>query len=393
MAHFAYLFERFPSFGQTFSYREVAELDRQGVTPPIFSIRRPKDEPPQDWDPRIVARVHYLPEESELVPEIDRLLKRKALPARVVDLLAGWGRRTDFLRLYQAIYVGLRLEEKGIHHVHAHFAGLAARTAFWIDKFFGIQFSFTGHANDIFAPGDFEIGLDQLMESARSTVTVSDFAAHFLKKRFPASVAKIHRVYNGIDLNDFRRSDFSSPIPSIIAVGRLIEKKGFTDLVRACEVVRKRRREFRCQIIGEGPLEEPLRAQIDNGGLQGQVEVAGPHPQSEVRSRLAGATLFVLPCIAEPSGAMDNLPTVIMEAMAAGLPVVSTQIGGIPEMVVENETGLLVSPNDPSALADAIEKLLVDPALAKKFGQAGCERACALFSIEKNVRELLRLFL
>ena len=393
MAHFAYLFERFPSFGQTFSYREVAELDRQGVTPPIFSIRRPKDEPPQDWDPRIVARVHYLPEESELVPEIDRLLKRKAVPARVVDLLAGWGRRSDFLRLYQAIYVGLRLEEKGIHHVHAHFAGMAARTAFWIDKFFGIQFSFTGHANDIFAPGDFEIGLDQLMESARSTVTVSDFAAHFLKKWFPASVAKIHRVYNGIDLNDFRRSDFSSPIPSIIAVGRLIEKKGFTDLIRACEVVRKRGREFRCQIIGEGPLEEPLRAQIGDGGLPGQVEVAGPHPQSEVRSRLAGATLFVLPCIAEPSGAMDNLPTVIMEAMAAGLPVVSTQIGGIPEMVVESETGLLVSPNDPSALAGAIEKLLVDPALAKEFGQAGYERACARFSIEKNVRELLRLFL
>src|SRR2546430_6218318 len=111
MTQFAYLFERFPSFGQTFCYREVAELVRQGVTPPIFSIRRPKDEPPQDWDPKIVARVHYLPEEAELVPEIDRLLKRKALPARVVDLLAGWGKRTDFLRLYQAIYVGLRLEE------------------------------------------------------------------------------------------------------------------------------------------------------------------------------------------------------------------------------------------------------------------------------------------
>lgn len=393
MAHFAYLFERFPSFGQTFCYREVAELDRQGVTPPIFSIRRPKDEPPQDWDPRIVARVHYLPEEAELVPEIDRLLKRKALPARVGDLLAGWGRRTDFLRLYQAIYIGLRLQEKGIDHVHAHFAGMAARTALWIDKFFGIQFSFTGHANDIFAPGDFEIGLDQLMESARSTVTVSDFAAHFLKKRFPASGAKIHRVYNGIDLNDFRRSDLSSPIPSIVAVGRLIEKKGFTNLIRACEVVRKRGRQFRCQIIGEGPLEETLRAQIDDAGLSGQVEVAGPHPQSEVRSRLARATLFVLPCMAEPGGAMDNLPTVIMEAMAASLPVVSTQIGGIPEMVVENETGLLVSPNDPSALADAIEKLLVDPARAKEFGRAGWERACALFSIEKNVRELLRLFL
>src|ERR1041385_5521528 len=114
MAHFAYLFERFPSFGQTFCYREVAELNRQGVTPPIFSIRRPKGEPPQDWDPAIVARVHYLPEEAELVAEIDRLLKRKKLAARIVDPVAEWGRRTDFLRLYQAIHIGLRLRDNDI---------------------------------------------------------------------------------------------------------------------------------------------------------------------------------------------------------------------------------------------------------------------------------------
>ena len=392
MAGFAYVFERFPSFGQTFCYREVAELDRQGVTPPIFSIRRPKSEPPQDWDPKIVARVHYLPEEAELVPEIDRLLKQRALPARVVDVMAEWGRRTDFLRLYQAIYVGLRLQEKGIRHVHAHFAGMAARTAFWIDRFFSVTFSFTGHANDIFAPRQFEISLEKLMEQALAIVSVSDFGVRFLQERFPGSTAKIHRIYNGIQLNEFQRSDFSSSILSIVAIGRLIEKKGFADLIRACELLRKRGYDFRCQIIGEGPLEEDLRAQIDDGGLLGQIDLAGPHPQHEVRSRLAGAALFVLPCIAEPGGAMDNLPTVIMEAMAAGLPVVSTQIGGVPEMVVENETGLLVSPNDPSALAEALERLMVDPALARRLGQAGYERACARFSIERNVCELLKLF-
>lgn len=392
MARFAYLFERFPSFGQTFCYREVGELDRQGVTPPIFSIRRPKDEPPQDWDPTIVARVHYLPEEAELVTEIDRLLKRKKLPVQIVDLVAEWGRRTDFLRLYQAIYVGLRLQEKGITHVHAHFAGMATRTAFWIDKFFGISFSFTGHANDIFAPRDFEIGLDRLMERARAIVTVSDFGARFLKERFPATAAKVHRVYNGIEVSEFQRADFSAAVPSIISIGRLIEKKGFSDLITACELLRKRGRGFRCQIIGEGPLEERLRATIKNCGLQAQITLAGPKPQSEVRSRLAAAAAFVLPCIAEESGAMDNLPTVLMEAMAAGLPVVSTNVGGIPEMVAEGETGLLVSPNDPSTLAGAIEKLIVDPVLAKKFGQAGYARACTLFSIEENVHELLRIF-
>ena len=169
MARFAYLFERFPSFGQTFCYREVAELDRQDIAPPIFSIRNPKDEPPQDWDTRIVERVHYLPDEKELLEEVRRAAKKRKLGADIVDALDEWGRRTDFLRLYQAVYVGLRLRQMGIDHVHAHFAGMAARTAFWINKFFSITFSFTAHANDIFSPRQFEIGLDKLVRySARN---------------------------------------------------------------------------------------------------------------------------------------------------------------------------------------------------------------------------------
>ena len=113
MTRFAYLFERFPSFGQTFCYREVAELDRQDIAPPIFSIRNPKDEPPQDWDTRIVERVHYLPEEKELLEEVRRAAKKRKLGADIVAALDEWGRRTDFLRLYQAIYVGLRLRTNG----------------------------------------------------------------------------------------------------------------------------------------------------------------------------------------------------------------------------------------------------------------------------------------
>src|SRR6185436_2191977 len=171
MARFAYLFERFPSYGQTFCYREVAELDRQDITPSIFSIRNPKDEPPQDWDSRIVERVHYLPEEKELLEEVRRAAKKEKLGENIIAALDEWGRRTDFLRLYQAIYVGLRLRQMGIDHVHAHFAGMAARTAYWINKFFSITFSFTAHANDIFAPRQFEIGLDKLVDRARVIVT------------------------------------------------------------------------------------------------------------------------------------------------------------------------------------------------------------------------------
>jgi glycosyltransferase involved in cell wall biosynthesis len=391
MPRFAYLFERFPSFGQTFCYREVAELSRQGITPPIFSIRNPKDEPAQDWDARVIQRVHYLPEEKELLEDVRRACKKGKLTAEIIDALDKWGRRTDFLRLYQAVYVGLRLQEMGISHVHAHFTGMAARTAFWIHRFFPVTFSFTAHANDIFAPRNFEIGLDKLVDTARAIVTVSDFARKFLQERFPERADRMRRIYNGLNLAEFGRADFSSSPPLILAVGRLISKKGFADLICACGLIAERGKSFRCEIIGEGPLENELRGQIERLNLQNRVALSGAKPQGEVRQRLAAANVFVLPSIIDPEGGMDNLPTVIMEAMATALPVVSTNIGGIPEMVIENETGFLLEPADASALADAIEKVIDDRVLAQRLGHAGYQRAHELFSIEKNVRELSAL--
>ncbi len=391
MPPFAYLFERFPSFGQTFCYREVAELYRQGIAPPIFSIRNPKDEPAQDWDAHVVKRVHYLPEERELLDGVQRASRKGRLTPEIIAALDEWGRRTDFLRLYQAVYVGSRLQEARISHVHAHFAGMAARTAFWMAKFFPITFSLTAHANDIFAPRNFEIGLDKLVSEARVVITETDYSEKFLRERFPERADRIHRIYNGLDLSEFGRANFSSDPPLIVAIGRLIAKKGFTDLIRACALLVERGRPFRCEIFGEGPLESQLRGQIVELGLQELVLLPGPKPQHEVRKHLASADVFVLPSVPGADGGMDNLPTVIMEAMATGLPVVSTRIGGIPEMVVENETGFLVSPGDVVVLADAIEKVTNDQSLGQKFGQAGYERAQMLFSIEKNARALCAL--
>ena len=389
MTQFAYLFERFPSFGQTFCYREVAELARQGVTPPIFSIRKPKDEPPQDWDKRIVEGVDYLPEEEELLDEVRRASQKERLTGEVIAALSEWGRRPDFLRLYQAVHVGVRLRQMRIDHVHAHFAGMAARTAFWIQKFFGISFSFTGHANDIFAPRNFEIGLRSLVDAARVIVTETDFAEKFLRERFPEHADRIHRIYNGLTIAGFRRANFSSASPLIVAVGRLIDKKRFADLIRACRLLMERGRSFRCEIIGEGPLEKELHQQIHDLDLQNYVKLLGPKPQHEIAEHLAMGTVFVLPSLIDASGGMDNLPTVIMEAMATGLPVISTPIGGIPEMVVQNETGVLVPAGDSSALASAIERVIADFSLARRLGENGYKRANELFSIEKNVRELL----
>src|SRR5206468_10363054 len=113
----------------------------------VYSIRRPVNEPKQDWDQQLVRRVHYLPDESALVREVDRSVREGRVSGATRETLENWGRQSDFLRLYQAVYVGLHLQQDGIRHLHAHFAGMAARTAFWINQFFGIPYSFTAHAN------------------------------------------------------------------------------------------------------------------------------------------------------------------------------------------------------------------------------------------------------
>jgi colanic acid/amylovoran biosynthesis glycosyltransferase len=392
MADVAYLFERFPSFGQTFCYREVAELERQGVRVHVFSIRRTADEPEQDWDQGIVERVHYLPEEKPLVAEVDRILKTGAVSGQVRDAVKEWGRQSDFLRLYQAVYVGTRMQQEGLRHIHAHFAGMAARTAYWIDRFFGLPFSFTAHANDIFAPRDFVVSLAKLFESAAAVVTVSDFAVRQLQERFPESAAKIQRVYNGVDLSQFRPADFRSSVPVIVSIGRLIEKKGFSDLIEACGLLRARGRVFECRIIGEGPLEEGLRAQIGAANLGTFVHLMGPQSQTEVATQLAGATIFALPCTREADGGMDNLPTVIMEAMAAGLPVISTPLAGVPEMVEPGVTGELVPERNPAALAAAIDALLDDLDRMRRLGLRGRQIAGTKFAIQENVRQLREVF-
>jgi colanic acid/amylovoran biosynthesis glycosyltransferase len=388
----AYLFQRFPSFTQTFCYREIVGLRRQGLSPAIFAVRRPMDEPAQDWDAAIAGQVEYLPGDEQVVREMDRAAHKGKLPASAAREIGAWGRKTDFLRLYQAAYLGPRLQALGVRHLHAHFAGLAARTAYWIERFFGISFSFTAHANDIFAPKPFEISLGELIGAARAVVTVSDFGVRFLREKYPGDAAKIHRVYNGIDLERFPRAEFNVRPAAIVSIGRLIEKKGFHDLVEACRVLGERGVEFRCEIIGEGPLERALHEQITAAGLTTVVTLTGPLPQGEVLKRLARGALFVLPCIVEVGGGMDNLPTVVMEAMAAGLPVVSTALAGVPEMVQEGVTGFLVPERQPVALADALRRLLADPALARSLGEAGHERAAQLFAIEKSARALRNLF-
>jgi colanic acid/amylovoran biosynthesis glycosyltransferase len=212
-----------------------------------------------------------------------------------------------------------------------------------------------------------------------------------LGEKFPEAVPKLHRIYNGIDLDRFAPAVIPSA-PLIVSIGRLIEKKGFSDLIEACRLLAERGVDFRAEIIGEGPLESALRAQIGAAGLTKSVALVGPQPQEEVVHRLAQCAVFALPCVADTGGGMDNLPTVIMEAMAAARPVVSTAIAGVPEMVSDGATGFLVAEHDPAALAAALARLLADPALARSLGEAGRAAAAVRFGIERSAQSLRQLF-
>ena len=390
MPSFAYLFERFPSFTQTFCYREVVEMCRQGMAPAIYSIRMP-DDAPADCPVEIARAVRYLPDDLSLIEEFKGARADGRLRRRVKNTIGRWGTCSDKLRAYAAAWLGPVLVREGVSHVHAHFAGIAARTAYWLKKFHGIQFSFTGHANDIFCDTDFPVTIEDLVREARFVVTETDFSRDWLRQRYSSQASKIHRVYNGIDVTRFVEPAAAPGRPRILSVGRCIEKKGFADLIAACALMRDRGLDFECAIVGGGPLEEILRMQVARNGLEGIVSIAGPRPQEEVREAMATARLFCLACATEPGGGMDNFPTVIVEAMVSSLPVVSTRLAGVPEMVRDGETGFLVNSGDVEGLARSMETLLRDGELAARFGAAGREAAVARFASEGTARELKRL--
>jgi len=402
MLRLAYVFERFPSFTQTFCVREIEQLERLGVKPLIFSIRDTRDEVIQHFPKELLARVHFLPQRDELTKLVRDWKDEKTLPRAAALTLRHWTSGTDKARVYEAAYIAKVIADlpasERPQHVHTHFAGVGARTCWWLRKFSGVNYSFTAHANDIFcAPEDETVPFPSLFEEAALIVTVSDYSANQLRERFPSAASRVRRVYNGMDLAPFtqaraRANRFQSQ-GGILSVGRLIEKKGYADLITACGLLRDRNVSFYCRIVGEGPLEASLKAEIARLDLEDSVELTGPLEITEIRKLMAERTqIFALACATESDGGKDNLPTVLMEAMAASLPCVSTKLAGVPEMVLDSVTGLLCEERQPEALSKHLETLLHDPALCDKMGQAGLQHALGHFSRDVTGKQLLACF-
>lgn len=368
---FAYLFERFPSFTQTFCAREIQQWERLGFSFPIYSIHSTDAEEVRHFPETLYARTITLPPLTRAARQWWRPFYYRARQVKRA-IYSRWGVEGGRQRAAEVAWLAPRLQRAGVKHLHVHFAGLATRTAYWLHRLYGITFSFTAHANDFFveAPGLF---LDDLFEEARFVITVSDFSREALRERFPSAAQRIHRVYNGIQVADFAPPDtcaIEPPCrPRIVSVGRYIEKKGYPDLISACALLGDL--DFECLLVGQGPLEQDLRRQIASLGLDGKVQVTGPRSEKEIRSLLHESTVFALACCREADGGMDNLPTVIMEAMAAAVPVVSTRLAGVPEMIVEGRTGLVVPEHGVVELAEALRAMLSQPEKAREMGRAG----------------------
>ena len=383
---FAYVFKRFPVFAQTFVAREVEGMARHGCEPLIYSLQQPEDAHRQEGFAALEKRVCTVPSGARLSADIVAAGFGGRLPAAAF-FSAGWLGSSARSRR-EALWLGPRLRREGVRHVHTHFIGPSACTAWWLRRDFGITYSITAHANDFLSDKEEAPGTAQLVGDADFVVAVSDFSRRLLSEKFPR--ARIVRVYNGMSLEGFAPAAPSAP-PLLVSVGRLVEKKGFWILVEACRRLHADGVPVRCRIIGEGPLREDLENRIAEAGLTGSVELAGPQSQPEIRAVLAESTAFVLPCVEEKSGGMDILPTVIMEAMAARLPVVSTRLAGIPEMVVDGQTGLLAAPGDAAGIAEAVRSLIGNPERARAMGDAGYRHAQAVFSEDVTIPQLLAL--
>lgn len=386
-----YVLKRYPRFSETFIVTEILAHEAAGLEIEIFALRSVEETHFQDMLGRVRAPVTRVPDSFRGADTIWSLIcnARDMLPGGWAAL--GGIKEAGGRNVAQAIIVALACQARGITHLHAHFGTVSTTVARLAAGLAGITYSFTAHAKDIYHDYEEPVELDIKLRDAAAAVTVSDFNLAYLRDRFGVDAKKVVRVYNGLDLDRFT---YALPRSGgeILAVGRLVEKKGFDVLVAAMDLLRAQGRDATCRIIGAGEIAGALQAQIDAAGLNNQVRLSGPRPQAEVMTALRDAAMLVCPCVVGGDGNRDGLPTVLLEAMALGTPCIATDVTGIPELVRNGETGLCVRERDAQALAAAMAQLLDAPDLGQRYSKAGRALIEREFDIARNTARLRRVF-
>lgn len=396
----AYIMSRFPKITETFILYEIVEHHRRGDLIEIYPLMRERHPVVHPDVARLADRVHFKPFLSLAILRANwHFLRRRprAYLGALAEVLSGtFGSFIFFLGAFvffpKSVASAYEMQRSGVTHVHAHYATHPALSALIIHRLTGIPFSFTVHAHDLFCDRRM---LSQKLFAASFAVAISEYNREVLVRECGRHLRdKVHVIHCGADTTYFMPAPLARPAGPlrILCIARLSEMKGHCYVVEACRLLRERGVAFCCDLIGEGELREQIVAQIAAAGVQDAFTFHGPQPRGVVRQMLRHAHVKVLACTPARDGQTDGIPVSLMEAMACGVPVVSTVLSGIPELVEDGSSGILVKPRDSNALADALEQLARDPGLRARMGAAGRDKVLHQFDLAANARRLAALF-
>jgi colanic acid/amylovoran biosynthesis glycosyltransferase len=397
----AYFVSRFPEQCQTFVRREIDEVVRRGHDVSVFPVAStPSAARAQASDACACSSVIY-PSILNSGPLLKAFCRDpKLCGALLVALIRDtWYRPLTLAKSLVAFAKGMSTVEivktGGYDHIHAHWSSYPGTAAWVVSALTGIPFSVAFHAYDLFST---RIALNEKIEAASTVVLNAQYSIDFFRRLYPkVPDDKVMLLYNGLNRDRFAIVARDRPLvqscPLILGVGRLVYTKGFRTLVEACHLLDREGRTFRLVLIGKGPEARGLSQLIDTFGLQASVSMVGELPQQGVSRYISESAVLVMPCIVPRRGAShDALPNVIIEAQAAGVPVIGSDVFAIPETVRHEETGLLVPPGDAAALKGAIARVVDDAALAEQIAKRGWEEAQERFNVHENVARLLERF-
>jgi len=399
-----YVTSSLPALTLTFIYREIYGLRQKGFEVETTSMNRPALESVSAEAQGLLESTHYLDQVS-LLRKISAVFGVIIRRPRALLRCAGIYFRArpmqnarDYVRLayhlMEACYLYGRYRERGIEHLHAHFVNGPSSIAMFLSILLGKPYSFTMHASLIWLD---PVALYNKLETCKFCASISEYNRDYVISEYGSRFFdKIEIVRCGIDLNklvSIERKDASDETPfTIVGVGQLTKRKGFHVLVEACGILKNQGLEFRCLIVGEGTQRADLEALIAHYDLEGMVMLEGAQPQEKIPEYLGQADIFALPCVIADDGWRDGIPVALMEAMAYEIPVVSTNILGLPELIDSGENGLLVESGDAQALAYSIKSLMNSEELRRSLGEQGIEKIEADFNVERSVEKLAELF-
>jgi glycosyltransferase involved in cell wall biosynthesis len=384
----------YPKLSETFILEEILGLERLGLPLRLYALAPATDAITHPAVAQVRAPLTTLPTaalKNAWAHTTRHAQLLWAAPLRYLGTLAsalGRGRRglNDFVR---AGWLAAQLRDDGVQHLHCHFISTPADIAELAARLLALPFSISAHAKDIYLSDPLD--LKRKLEAARFTVTCTEINRQTLAAIAPQ--AGVHRMYHGVDHALFHpaRRRLAGEVPLIVSVGRLREKKGLDTLIDACATLRARGESFACEIVGYGEEQARLEAQIARLDLSAQVRLVGKLAREQVIERYARAAVYVQPARIAADGDRDGIPNVLLEAMAMGVPVVASRVSGIPELVGHCRNGLLVEPDDPQGLADAVKRLLLHPRMGAELGQSARATVTKCFDNDRNLMLLCRL--